>query len=109
MSGMYSYLGLFLCMLFACCCSATPSSLSGSHRSILREVNDNDKGVGDHPDYGVELNATNFDAVLKDTPATFAIVEFFAHWLVIIVSIKFSYLYNYMFLHVQLIDFSTGY
>ncbi|MBA0746534.1 hypothetical protein Gogos_009042, partial [Gossypium gossypioides] len=32
-------------------------------------------------DYGVELNATNFDGVLKDTPATYAIVEFFAHWL----------------------------
>lgn len=48
-------------------------------RSILRAVGGNDGSV----DYGVELNVTNFDAVLKDTPAAFAIVEFFAHWLVL--------------------------
>ncbi|WVY95640.1 hypothetical protein V8G54_027791 [Vigna mungo] len=40
------------------------------------------KNAVNHPDYAVELNGTNFDAVLKETPATFAIVEFFAHWLV---------------------------
>ncbi|KAE9589393.1 putative thiol oxidase [Lupinus albus] len=74
---MYSYLGLFLCILFVCC-SATPFTIIGSRRSILREINNNDKS--DHPDYAVELNATNFDDVLKDTPATFAVVEFFAHW-----------------------------
>ena len=85
---MYSYLGLFLCLLSVCsvCCSAASPS---SRRAILREVNDNG---GDHPDYAVELNVTNFDTVLKDTPATYAVVEFFAHWLVMIIYIKFSYL-----------------
>lgn len=63
-----------------------------SRRSILREVNDKGKsGGGDHPDYAVELNATNFDAVLKETPATFAVVEFFAHWLVLMISAKLLY------------------
>nr|GEU47599.1 sulfhydryl oxidase 2-like isoform X2 [Tanacetum cinerariifolium] len=28
----------------------------------------------------VDLNATNFDIVFKETPATFVIVEFYAHW-----------------------------
>ncbi|KAE9618710.1 hypothetical protein Lal_00047897 [Lupinus albus] len=74
---MYSYLGLLLFILFVCS-SATPFSFFGSRRSILREVSDIDKS--DHPDYAVELNSTNFDYVLKDTPATYAIVEFFAHW-----------------------------
>lgn len=75
-----------MCMLFSVCCSATSPSSTGSRRSILREVNDNVKsGAADHPDYAVELNATNFDAVLKDTPATFAVVEFFAHWLVMLI------------------------
>ncbi|QHO36002.1 Sulfhydryl oxidase [Arachis hypogaea] len=73
MSGMYSYLGLFLCLLSVCSVATSFSS----RRVILREVNDNG---GDHADYAVELNVTNFDAVLKDTPATYAIVEFFAHW-----------------------------
>lgn len=45
-------------------------------RSLLRAIND---GV-DQPDFAVDLNATNFDEVLKDTPATYAVVEFFAHW-----------------------------
>ncbi|XP_004496992.1 sulfhydryl oxidase 2 isoform X2 [Cicer arietinum] len=75
------YLCLFLlCTLFVCC-SATSSSSSFhvSRRSILREVHDNDESGADH-DYAVDLNATNFDDVLKDTPATFAVVEFFAHW-----------------------------
>ncbi|KHN06736.1 Sulfhydryl oxidase 1 [Glycine soja] len=79
---MYLHLGLYLCMLSVCCSATMSSSYSfASRRSILREVNDKGKsGGGDHPDYAVELNATNFDALLKDTPATFAVVEFFAHW-----------------------------
>ncbi|KAM0933224.1 putative thiol oxidase [Dioscorea sansibarensis] len=32
------------------------------------------------PEASVDLNITNFDAVLRDSPATYAIVEFFAHW-----------------------------
>ncbi|KAJ7943048.1 Sulfhydryl oxidase [Quillaja saponaria] len=54
-------------------------SLLGSRRSILRVI-DNESNRGVHGDYAVDLNATNFDAVLRDTPATFAVVEFFAHW-----------------------------
>ncbi|XP_011070653.1 sulfhydryl oxidase 2 isoform X1 [Sesamum indicum] len=54
---------------------STPFSVGS--RSILRSI---DRDRADKPDYAVELNATDFDAVLKETPATYAIVEFFAHW-----------------------------
>ncbi|KAL8248559.1 hypothetical protein R6Q59_005427 [Mikania micrantha] len=37
-------------------------------------------GGVDQPDFAVDLNITNFDEVLRDTPAVFAVVEFFAHW-----------------------------
>ncbi|KAK9935227.1 hypothetical protein M0R45_022337 [Rubus argutus] len=56
--------------------TSSASSSAGS-RSLLRAVR---SGNDDLRDYAVDLNATNFDAVLRDTPATFAIVEFFAHW-----------------------------
>ncbi|KAK8677182.1 hypothetical protein V6N13_142736 [Hibiscus sabdariffa] len=58
------------------------TSLQAGSRTVLRLISDNNAGSGgsDPRDYGVELNATNFDGVLKDTPATYAIVEFFAHW-----------------------------
>ncbi|XP_012848340.1 PREDICTED: sulfhydryl oxidase 2-like isoform X1 [Erythranthe guttata] len=46
-------------------------------RSILRSI---DKNKEEKEDYAVELNATNFDSVLKETPAAHAVVEFFAHW-----------------------------
>ncbi|XP_047943593.1 sulfhydryl oxidase 2-like [Salvia hispanica] len=46
-------------------------------RSLLRSI---DGDQSEKPDYAVELNATNFDSVLSETPATHAIVEFFAHW-----------------------------
>ncbi|XP_022150611.1 sulfhydryl oxidase 2 isoform X2 [Momordica charantia] len=59
------------------CLSALRLGASSGSRSILRVVADN---AGDAQDYAVDLNATSFDAVLKDTPATFAVVEFFAHW-----------------------------
>ncbi|GFQ06891.1 sulfhydryl oxidase 1 [Phtheirospermum japonicum] len=52
------------------------SSPAIGSRSILRSIDDK----AEKPDYAVELNATNFDSVLKDTPAAYAIVEFFAHW-----------------------------
>ncbi|KAL0446805.1 UNVERIFIED_CONTAM: Sulfhydryl oxidase 2 [Sesamum latifolium] len=54
---------------------STPFSVGS--RSILRSI---DRDRAEKPDYAVELNATGFDAVLKETPATYAIVEFFAHW-----------------------------
>ncbi|XP_021615766.1 sulfhydryl oxidase 2 isoform X2 [Manihot esculenta] len=57
--------------------SSIAASFPNGSRSILRELgNDNAVKV----DYAVDVNVTNFDAVLRDTPATFAIVEFFAHW-----------------------------
>lgn len=59
------------------CLSALRLGASLGSRSILRTVADKS---GDSEDYAVDLNATNFDAVLRDTPATFAVVEFFAHW-----------------------------
>ncbi|XP_022776368.1 sulfhydryl oxidase 2-like isoform X2 [Durio zibethinus] len=56
-------------------------SLQAESRTVLREIGNNNGGGGSDPkDYAVELNVTNFDGVLKDTPATYAIVEFFAHW-----------------------------
>ncbi|EPS57940.1 protein disulfide family, partial [Genlisea aurea] len=47
-------------------------------RSVLRSIEEG--GGGENRDYAVELNATNFDSVLKETPATYALVEFYAHW-----------------------------
>lgn len=58
-------------------------AFSVGSRSILREVSSNGAGA---VDYAVELNGTNFDGVLRDTPASFSVVEFFAHWLVIFAS-----------------------
>ncbi|PKA56941.1 Sulfhydryl oxidase 1 [Apostasia shenzhenica] len=48
----------------------------GPRRSILRAL---DEGNG-KPDYAVDLNSSSFDNVLNESPASFAIVEFFAHW-----------------------------
>ncbi|URD74187.1 Erv1 / Alr family [Musa troglodytarum] len=46
----------------------------------LRSVGDGTDLRTDLPDATVELNSSNFDSVLKESPASFAIVEFFAHW-----------------------------
>ncbi|KAG9151400.1 hypothetical protein Leryth_025498 [Lithospermum erythrorhizon] len=48
-------------------------------RSILRTIETNIKNDGNR-EYGIEVNATNFDDVFRETPATYAVVEFFAHW-----------------------------
>ncbi|KAK6134162.1 hypothetical protein DH2020_032112 [Rehmannia glutinosa] len=53
---------------------STPFAIGS--RLILRSIDDK----AEKPDYAVELNATNFDSVLKETPAAYAVVEFFAHW-----------------------------
>ncbi|KAK4763461.1 hypothetical protein SAY87_012899 [Trapa incisa] len=66
---------LLLCLLLLNLDQFSGSSVGS--RSILREVSSN--GVG-AVDYAVELNATNFDTLLRDTPASFSVVEFFAHW-----------------------------
>jgi thiol oxidase len=84
MSQQQQLVNLFLSLLLLS--FKTTSSFSLGSRSILRAIiddNDNKNGkvVDLQPhDYAVDLNATNFDAVLRDTPATFAVVEFFAHW-----------------------------
>ncbi|XP_010923979.1 sulfhydryl oxidase 2 isoform X3 [Elaeis guineensis] len=49
---------------------------AGPRRSLLRTLGD-----GPHlHDAAVDLNSSNFDRVLKESPAAFAVVEFFAHW-----------------------------
>ncbi|CAA7022591.1 unnamed protein product [Microthlaspi erraticum] len=54
------------------------SSSSPVSRSILRDISGG--GNADQEDKAVELNSTNFDSVLHNTPAKYAVVEFFAHW-----------------------------
>ncbi|EPS65282.1 protein disulfide family, partial [Genlisea aurea] len=56
---------------------AVETPFSARSRSILRSTGD---GEAEKPDYAVELNADNFDVVLKETGATYAIVGFFAQW-----------------------------
>lgn len=56
------------------------ASSSPGSRSILRDIGG---GNADQKDKAVELNTTNFDSVLHDTPAKYAVVEFFAHWSVL--------------------------
>lgn len=63
-------------------------------RSLLRSI-EGDKS--EKPDYGVELNATNFDSVLSETPATHAVVEFFAHWFVLNYASSFLKLFRSFF------------
>ncbi|KAJ4829347.1 Sulfhydryl oxidase 2 [Turnera subulata] len=53
------------------------ASYSPGSRSILRDITNENKPAAD---YAVDLNVTTFDAVLRDTPAAHAVVEFFAHW-----------------------------
>ncbi|CAL5350281.1 unnamed protein product [Camellia sinensis] len=69
-------LALFLLIFGAFPSSSWASIDSGS---ILSTVIDNNN-KGDQPDFAVDLNATNFDAVLRDTPSTHAIVQFSANW-----------------------------
>ncbi|KAK9276798.1 hypothetical protein L1049_006334 [Liquidambar formosana] len=86
---MSQILALLLILLLL---SIEASSFSVGSRSILRAVtndntntntnnnNNNNNNNAAPPDAAVDLNVTNFDTVLRDTPATYAIVEFFAHW-----------------------------
>ncbi|KAL7001044.1 Sulfhydryl oxidase 1 [Sarracenia purpurea var. burkii] len=77
MSSILMLLSLYLLSSVALPSSSSSSSSSIGSRSILRAVVTNN---GDQPDFAVDLNSTNFDAVLKETPAAHAVVEFFAHW-----------------------------
>jgi hypothetical protein len=81
-------------LLFAGLVIAASSSSPGS-RLILREISD-------QKDKAVELNTTNFDSVLKDTPAKYAVVEFFAHWSVL--RLLFTFHLN---LHFWLVGFAV--
>lgn len=56
------------------------SSFPVGSRSLLRVMDSKPSISSDLPDAAVDLNATNFDAVLRLTPAPHAIVEFFANW-----------------------------
>ncbi|KAI9168838.1 hypothetical protein LWI28_002620 [Acer negundo] len=61
--------------------SSEAAPLSLGSRSILRSITDGGEGGGGgYVDNAVELNVTSFDTVFRDTPATYAVVEFFAHW-----------------------------
>ena len=50
-------------------------SMGVSERVLLRLLGDG----GRDADAAVDLNSTNFDDVLKSSPTSYAIVEFFAH------------------------------
>ncbi|XP_021727126.1 sulfhydryl oxidase 2-like isoform X1 [Chenopodium quinoa] len=75
-TSMYSF---FVILLVFSHLNFEVSSSSIGSRSILRKISD-DSVNGEFHDVFVELNDTNFKDVLRETPATFAIVEFFAHW-----------------------------
>ncbi|XP_042505753.1 sulfhydryl oxidase 2 [Macadamia integrifolia] len=62
---------LFLLLLL----SFQVSSVSVGSRAILRTLTG-----PDIPDAAADLNSTIFDDVLRNSPASFSIVEFFAHW-----------------------------
>lgn len=68
---------VFLLLLATFCISPCASSGNSRYpnRSILRTIT-----TPDLDDVVVELNSSNFDQVLKESSAPFAIVEFFAHW-----------------------------
>ncbi|XP_076942111.1 sulfhydryl oxidase 1-like [Bidens hawaiensis] len=56
--------------------SSSLSSMTSGSRSILRVM----KLQQQQSNYVVDLNATNFDTILNESPATYVVVEFFAHW-----------------------------
>ncbi|XP_047307769.1 sulfhydryl oxidase 2-like isoform X2 [Impatiens glandulifera] len=75
---MSSVLLLFLSVfLLSYAVPSSPSPVYAGSRSVLRSISRN---AGDRPDFAVDLNASNFDSTLKESPATYAIVEFFANW-----------------------------
>ncbi|KAK2971065.1 hypothetical protein RJ640_022620 [Escallonia rubra] len=77
MSSLLMLLSLLLTSSVAASSSQSFPVSVGS-RSILRAIVNNNGG--DRPDFAVDLNSTIFDAVLRETPVTYAVVEFFAHW-----------------------------
>ncbi|KAL8157531.1 sulfhydryl oxidase 2-like [Apium graveolens] len=73
--SMYKLLILVILLLISCLKASSSTSLRS--RSLLRAINTHKLH---QIDYAVDLNSSNFDSVLKDTLATFSVVEFFAHW-----------------------------
>ncbi|KAL0924176.1 hypothetical protein M5K25_004985 [Dendrobium thyrsiflorum] len=65
-----------LLFLFLVVFVETFAAADGYQRSLLRSLGE---GNG-KPDYAVDLNSSTFDSILKESPASFAVVEFFAHW-----------------------------
>ncbi|CAA2984257.1 sulfhydryl oxidase 2-like isoform X2 [Olea europaea var. sylvestris] len=83
-SSVTMMIGVLILALFMSTIEASSQEISSpfsfGSRSILRSANSANKNGAEKLDYAVDINATNFDAVLKETPTTYAIVEFFAHW-----------------------------
>lgn len=73
--------------------SSESSQFSIGSRSILRTIND-DTGSTELHDVVVELNDSNFKDILRKIPASIAVVEFFAHWLVL--SYCFIFFFNFL-------------
>lgn len=66
---------IYLILLLQFGIEASCYATSTGSRSILRELNEPDLH-----DAAVDLNSTNFDSVLRRSPASYAVVEFFASW-----------------------------
>jgi thiol oxidase len=62
------------------------SAMGASERVLLRSLTDGGRG----PDAALDLNNTNFDEVLNNSPSSYAIVEFFAHWFSLLSSLSSS-------------------
>ncbi|KAL2938381.1 Sulfhydryl oxidase 2 [Bienertia sinuspersici] len=81
-NSMYSIIVILL--IFFCLIFEVSSSSSIGSRSLLRKIIDDELKTVDelhsNNNVVVELNDTNFKNVLRETPAPFSIVEFFAHW-----------------------------
>ncbi|GAB2296983.1 Sulfhydryl oxidase 1 [Dionaea muscipula] len=70
---------LLLCRVSSLTSESSPLPIGS--RLLLRAMTEKTSfGGGSLADAAVDLNTTDFDAVLKDSLASFAIVEFFAHW-----------------------------
>lgn len=74
---MASILYLIFLLYIGIGATSTSSSPTVGSRSILRDLTDPDPSL---PDAALDLNNSNFDSVLRRSPASFAIVEFFASW-----------------------------
>ncbi|XP_056850101.1 sulfhydryl oxidase 1-like [Raphanus sativus] len=86
-----SLIHLFLLFVGFVSVEAAAASFSPGSRSILRDIGN---VIDDEKDNAIELNATNFDSVFQDTPAKYAVLEFFAHWSVLLIFFFVARLFN---------------